>query len=340
MRLRTVTAGKGERTGGSPPAPAAGPPAGHSVGRRAPPLAVVDQSSALDACYIIVSQGEGAPDEQEDSHYEKFTRIRDHVDGIGVVCDASGQEKYTIDSSEAVWPVMTDPKASDFTGSLGKPAQLSDAACCYVLALLDALYQAPADDPDPSQHLPKPTSERYGLERGFIAAMQGVLSPVAKILVSAPIKSGPNAGRNAGPTFGYYDFNGAPPKQVLMELCTDKELTKDFPQLGGGDGILHQISLLPDFTIQVIAEDRRAAAERQWAQLDSTTGRSVRPGANGRTGHQARPRAAEGQCAGGWPTAGSLGAFGHVYGVGSAGSPRRRFGMSVRAQQVERSMMR
>ncbi|UQA91985.1 ferritin-like domain-containing protein [Streptomyces halobius] len=216
------------------------------------PIPVVDQGSALDALYIIVSQGEGAPDEQEESHYEKFTRIRDHVDGIGVVCDDSGRQKYTIDSGdEAVWPVVTDPNASDFTGSLKQLALLSDAAYCYVLALLDKLYLTPADDPDsgPGQGEPHPTSKRYALERGFIAAMQGVLSPVANILVSTPLTDGPNAGRHAGPTFGHYDFQGVPPRQALLDLCTDKDLATDFPQLGGSDGVLNQIRLLPDFTI-------------------------------------------------------------------------------------------
>ncbi|GAU65719.1 hypothetical protein SSP35_02_00860 [Streptomyces sp. NBRC 110611] len=219
------------------------------------PIPVVDQGSALDALYIIVSQGEGAPDEQEDSHYEKFTRIRDHVDGIGVVYDDNGQQKYTIDddTGAAVWPVVTDPKATDFPGALGKLAVLSDAVYCYVLALLDKLYLTPADDPAPDsapgQHESAPTSERYALERGFIAAMQGVLSPVAGILVSTPLTSGQYAGQHAGPTFGHYDFNGVPPQQALLDLCTDPDLAKEFPQLGGTDGVLNQIRLLPYFTI-------------------------------------------------------------------------------------------
>ncbi|MFI0914409.1 ferritin-like protein [Streptomyces abikoensis] len=206
------------------------------------PLPVVDQGSALDALYVIVEQGEGAPDEQEDSHYQKFTRVRDHVDGIGVV-DESGQQKYTIDSGdEAVWPVVTDPKATDFTGPVRTLAELSDAAYCYVLALLDKLYRTPADDPMGNNAGPE--SVRYGLERGFVAAMQGVLSPVAGLLVATPV----GGGKNAGPTFGYYDL-GARPKQALQDLCTRPELMAAYPRLGGGDGVLHQISLLPDFTI-------------------------------------------------------------------------------------------
>ncbi|MCC3775948.1 ferritin-like protein [Streptomyces sp. UNOB3_S3] len=207
------------------------------------PLPVVDQGSALDALHIIVEQGEGAPDEQEDSHYQKFTRIRDHVDGIGVVYDDSGKQKYTIDSGdEAVWPVVKNPKATSFTGPVQTLAQLSDAAYCYVLALLDKLYRTPADDP--ADRTPGQSSVRYGLERGFVAAMQGVLSPVAGLLVATPVGDG----KNAGPTFGYYDL-GSNPRQTLLDLCAEPALMKAFPQLGGGDGVLHQISLLPDFTI-------------------------------------------------------------------------------------------
>ncbi|ARZ72373.1 hypothetical protein SMD11_6797 [Streptomyces albireticuli] len=207
------------------------------------PLPVIDQGSALDALYVIVEQGEGAPDEQEDSHYQKFTRVRDGLYGIGVVVDDNGQQKFTIDGDEAVWPVTTDATADSFTGPLKTLAQLSDAAYSYVLALLDQLYATPADDPAP--RTPNPTSKRYALERGFVAAMQGVLSSVAGILVGTPVGDG----KNAAPTFGYYPF-GPKPKEDLISLCTDPKLMAAYPQLGGTDGVLHQINLLPDIGLQ------------------------------------------------------------------------------------------
>ncbi|MFE0045583.1 ferritin-like domain-containing protein [Streptomyces albireticuli] len=207
------------------------------------PLPVIDQGSALDALYVIVEQGEGAPDEVEDSHYQKFTRIRDGLYGIGVVVDDNGRQKFTIDGDDAVWPLMTDATADSFTGPLKTLAQLSDAAYSYVLALLDELYLTPADDPAP--HTPNPTSQRYALERGFVAAMQGVLSPVAGILVSTPVG---RTGKNAAPTFGRYSF-GPKPKEDLIALFDDGKLLTAYPQLGGADGVLHQIGLLPDIDL-------------------------------------------------------------------------------------------
>ncbi|MGW2367257.1 ferritin-like domain-containing protein [Streptomyces sp. NPDC001667] len=205
------------------------------------PQLVTDLASALDALYIIVVQGEGAPDEQEESHYDKFTRIRDHVDGIGVLVDSGGAEKYTIDNSEVVWPVVSDPKATQFPDGVRQLAEFSDAVYCYVLALLDKIYETSVNDAVPPEGDERfPQSARYGLERGFIAAMQGVLSPVANILVSTPI----SPTENAGPPFGFYDFGGRKPKDALVELCN--KLLPSCPALGGKDGVQHQISLLPE----------------------------------------------------------------------------------------------
>lgn len=198
------------------------------------PIVVTDLITAQEAITTIVEQGEGldpgdnevplAPANpelgvEELSHYAKFARIAAGIDGIG-----------------NIWPVPTNPKRSDFPGSVGQLAELFDAAYCYVLCLIDAIYTTSAGTVKPGEHSP-----RYGLERTFIAAMGGVLFPIADLLVRQP--SG-KPGTNAAPTFGFYEFEGATPKKdQLIALC-DRVLGA-YPQLGGDDGVRQLIGRLP-----------------------------------------------------------------------------------------------
>ena len=85
-------------------------------------------------------------------------------------------------------------------------------------------------------------SERYGLERTFIAAMGGLLFPIGDLLVRQP---GPD-GHNAAPTFGFYRFDesdSSSKKQQLTAMCD--ALLGDFPSLGGDDGVRQLIGRLP-----------------------------------------------------------------------------------------------
>jgi hypothetical protein len=197
------------------------------------PIVVCDLASACDAIDTIVEQGEGAKagDQyvplnvvkpqlglDELSHYAKFERIAAGVDLIG-----------------DTWPVPTDPTADLFEGAAGDLARLFDAAYCYVLCMIDAIYNTSRTTTVAGQKGP-----RYGLERTFIGAMGGVLFPIAALLVTLPLGSG----MSAAPTFGYYEFADSPSKKdQLVELCA--KVTKSFPSLGGDEGVARQISLLP-----------------------------------------------------------------------------------------------
>ena len=191
------------------------------------PIVVKDLDTALEAITTIVEQGEGAApgdDEvplspahpvaglEELSHYAKFSRIASGIDGLG-----------------NVWPVPKNPKRSDYTGARGDLATLFDAAYCYVLCMIDALYALSTDTRQPGQHSP-----RYGMERTFIAAMGGLLYPIADQLVRA----------GAAPTFGYYAFDDHTPKKTQLETLCDAVLGA-FPALGGDDGVRQLITRLP-----------------------------------------------------------------------------------------------
>ncbi len=192
------------------------------------PVVVKDLVSALGAIDTIVAQGEGArpgdPDvplapesptagESELSHYAKFRAIARGVDAIG-----------------DVWPVPDNPSADDFPEPVADLARLFDATYCYLLVMLDELYATSAVSA---------TSQRWRLERSYLSAMQGVLFPIADLLVRQQVPGG-----HAAPPFRYFAFGAGSSKQdQLLRACD--ALVGAFPSLGGDDGVRRVISLLP-----------------------------------------------------------------------------------------------
>lgn len=196
-------------------------------------ILVKDLPSALAALKTIVEQGEGASPENptvpilpdapevgavEFSHYEKFKRISEGIDVIGTPRK-----------------LPTDPKLKEFEGPVRGLAEFFNAAYCYVLCMIDAIYNATVDDVTREK-----TSERYRLERTFVAAMGGLLYPLAILLVS---QEGPS-GYRAAPTFEFYEFSSDLPKhQQLVAMC--EALLPSYPSLGGNDGVRQLLGKLP-----------------------------------------------------------------------------------------------
>jgi hypothetical protein len=212
------------------------------------PVVVKDLETACQAITTIVEQGEGAATGVEDvpvdpnkptpglselSHYAKFERIADGIDAIG-----------------DVWPVPSNPYPEDFDfkgrGGERLPAAnlatLFDAAYCYVLCMLDELYDTAmefeevkkAEDEEPVW------SKRYGLERTFLAAMGGLLYPIADLLVRTKVTDT----MNAAPGFRFYTFPEKTAKKAhLIELCDN--LLGHFPTLGGDDSVRQLMDRLP-----------------------------------------------------------------------------------------------
>jgi hypothetical protein len=198
------------------------------------PIRVVDLASAHDAIDMIVEQGEGmapgddevpvsfpydpATDPLELSHYAKFKAI---AEGIGAIGD--------------VWPVPTDPSAADYESPAKELATLFNAAYSYVLCMIDTIYNTTSETVVPGHR-----SERYGLERTFIAAMGGLLYPIADLLVR---QEAGGFHLHAAPTFEYYELPETGKKEHLEELCRD--LVRHYPELGGDDGVQRLIGKLP-----------------------------------------------------------------------------------------------
>ncbi|HWH11096.1 MAG TPA: ferritin-like protein [Solirubrobacteraceae bacterium] len=197
------------------------------------PLIVTNLTTAKNAIRTIVEQGEGAAPGDEEvplspadpklglnelSHYAKFARIAAGIDIIG-----------------EVWPVPENPKRDDYRGHLLGLATLFDASYCYVLCMIDAIYATTTKTRISGHHSP-----RYGLERTFIAAMGGLLYPIADLLVRQP----GNGEHNCGPGFGFYEFEASGAKKdQLIELC--EAVLGHYPSLGGDDGVRQLIGRLP-----------------------------------------------------------------------------------------------
>lgn len=239
------------------------------------PIRVYDLTTALAALELIIEQGEGSAEDRkrtpvglgmEDfTHYEKFRRIEQGEEGIGAG-DGSSKHEISIDDPRVTWPVVPNPQIDKFTRYPGIHSlmELFNAAYCYTLCLLDETYRHSTHDVTEKQvYTPPPKdkkqqekrevepvarterfSRRYGLERNDIAAMQGILYPIAQTLVSTPLDPGDPGSLHAAPSFEYYDFGAAPKKQQLERLC-DKAI-QHFPSLGGPDGVRRQISLLAE----------------------------------------------------------------------------------------------
>ncbi|MBV9580187.1 MAG: ferritin-like protein [Chloroflexi bacterium] len=198
------------------------------------PITVCDIQSAMQALDTIVEQGEGARPhdtsvpiepadpvlgEDELSHYAKFRRIADGIDGIGTV-----------------YPVPRNPRTADFEPPVRGLSDLFNAGYCFVLSMLDAIYTTSRSTVQPGA-----TSTRYGLERNFIAAMGGLLFPVADLLVRTPLSGGQ---QHAAPTFQFHQFAEDQSKKAqLIRLCDD--VASNYPELGGDNGVRWLISGLP-----------------------------------------------------------------------------------------------
>jgi hypothetical protein len=225
------------------------------------PIVVEDMTTAGAAIATIVEQGEGEkvnddkvplrPDQPqlglvELSHYAKFRMIAEELDDKKLD-DVDNKDKTT-------WPVPLAPKPEyfDYPGQagerqdrasdVGRLSTFFDAAYCYVLCLLDAIYVTPSDTPKPNAR-----SKRYGLERQFIAAMGGLLYPIADLLVRYPLKEKNAKGEHlhAAPGFRYYTYPyTASRKDHLIGLCDD--VIGAFPSLGGDDGVRQLLQRLPD----------------------------------------------------------------------------------------------
>lgn len=209
------------------------------------PLPVENLTTAKAALRMIVEQGEGADPKKplvsidplkpklgmdELPHHTKFQRVAEGVEAIG-----------------PVWKVPRDPKWFQYAEDEAAASvnALFNAVYCYVLHFIDVLYRTPSARMDANRR-----SVRYGYERTFVSAMQGLLANIAEIMVARPVQAGPLAESRSGedtqigPTFEYVELPGSGRKRHLIDLCD--RAARHFPALGGDNSVRWLLEKMPD----------------------------------------------------------------------------------------------
>jgi hypothetical protein len=154
---------------------------------------VVNLASALEALKVIIEQGEGASPEAEDSHYQRFSRIRDEYREI-LATDPNFQPgRPVLTSPYALLPtdlpltaevnLIDDPLSVDMCG-------LFDGCYELMVQILGRLFVHAEESPE----------ELQALADIAIEMMIDVIAPLGSAITRLPAgRSHP--GMNAGPSF-------------------------------------------------------------------------------------------------------------------------------------------
>lgn len=138
-----------------------------------------DLASALEACEIVIHQGEGVteeryadPSHEELTHHAKFLALADGTIPIGEVL-----------------PAVSDPATFPFPDHVAPVARFADALYCYTFVVIDQLLAEEAAD-------------RGALVGELYRAMLTYLGPTARYLMTLEVGDG----EVAGPPFRFHRF--------------------------------------------------------------------------------------------------------------------------------------
>ena len=135
---------------------------------------VTDLRSAQQALHLIIVQGEGAPDDSDESHFKAFTGIKDESLRL-----QAARPAFTPSRDVARNPVMRAPLAEDrvHVSAPAAAAVLDTANAAYALMLraLTAVYDAGTDEAPRRQAL-----------LGCAIGMMGVLGQLSALLTTLP----------------------------------------------------------------------------------------------------------------------------------------------------------
>lgn len=156
-------------------------------------MMIDDLESAIVAIEIIIHQGEGLSDErwadpshQELTHFYKLKRIMDVPGELG-----------------SIRPVRRNPVSSDYPEDIRPLSDLFNAAYRHVYLVMAELFS--------------PGSDRSAGVGRLYGLMSGVLSPLARHLVSLELEDG----EFAGPTFEIFRFEDNDVRSETLALVSD-----------------------------------------------------------------------------------------------------------------------
>ncbi len=171
-------------------------------------LSLIDSvEAANEAIHVIIHQGEGVSDEKwadpahkELTHYYKFLQIAQSQAPIGTVA-----------------PAMTNPRGANYPPEVRGVSDLFNATYRFLYLTMNDIFQ--------------PGTEKDALVDRLYTLMSGVLSPLARHLMTMPVGD-----QVAGPTFEAYEFGSDDPLAHLVGLA-ERLATAD-PVVGAAHRVL------------------------------------------------------------------------------------------------------
>lgn len=196
--------------------------------------AVTDLTSALKALDLVVEQGEGAPENREDSHYERFRRLRREFAELpkGFVPTRNVVDNPRTWANHRDTPLPGTYIENELTRRVAAVA--NDA---YRILMLLMLQMFSYDAPPPSG--PPMLMDRDLVKASAKQLMSSFLRAIAEILTELPVRDDPADGV-AGIPFEVYEEVRLSPRHeprftIVMEALT--ALEHDCKQLAGETGI-------------------------------------------------------------------------------------------------------
>jgi len=204
--------------------------------------AVVDLPSALSALDLVVEQGEGAPENRADSHYERFRRLRRELADLPAGFDPAR-------------PVVDNPRTWADHGDSALPGtylsneltrRVATAANDGYRVLLLLMLQMFSYEPVPEQG-PLMLRDRGLVKETAKQIMTSVLRPMAEVLNGLPAGDDPAQGM-AGIPFEIYEEVRLPPRrEPRVTIVTESlvSLERDCRELAAEAGV-DRLSVVAD----------------------------------------------------------------------------------------------
>jgi hypothetical protein len=172
-----------------------GPPEAQAMGIFKEMVEVKDLDSAVKAIDLIIEQGEGSPTQRSDSHFAKFTKIREEY-----LAELQNDLNFQPARPVIENPLLslqqdnTTPGANIITDPLSRDVvEILVALYEVMLQILLCFFANTGENPE----------QLYVLQSAFINLMPFGVSPLAKAITRLPAgESFP--GMNAGPSFEVY----------------------------------------------------------------------------------------------------------------------------------------
>ncbi len=172
-----------------------GPPEAQAMGMFREMIQVTDLDSAIKAIDLIIVQGEGSPAQRDDSHFTKFTKIRQEY-----LAELQNDPNFQPTRPVIENPLLSLQQDNTILGANIITDPLSRDVVEIFVALYEVMLQILLRF---FAHTEENEEQMYVLKSAFINLMPFGVSPLAKAITQLPAGEG-FPGMNAGPSFEFY----------------------------------------------------------------------------------------------------------------------------------------